>query len=139
MDVSKPLRIVVVDDSHDAADSTAEMLSLMGYEIAVAYSGQEALQHCSKFSPDMMLIDIGMPEMNGNQLAELIRGHEGCRETFLIAISGYHDENHKQLSKKAGFDLYLIKPVDPRELLATLEAQSKRVRQHGTRAEPGPL
>jgi CheY-like chemotaxis protein len=111
MSDTKKLRIAVVDDNRDFTDSTATLLELWGYDVAVAYDGQEAIELCSTFHPDLMLVDIMMPRMDGNELAKTIRKQEGCKNTILVAVTGYGDESHRQLSFQAGFDFYLLKPL----------------------------
>jgi CheY-like chemotaxis protein len=121
MTIQTSLRIVVVDDSRDAAESLAILLKLEGYEVEFAQDGASALRLCSEFRPNVMFVDIAMPKMDGNALAQAVRRLDGCKETLLVAITGYADDAHRRASMAAGFDHYLVKPVDPdvlHELLA---------------------
>jgi CheY-like chemotaxis protein len=115
---AQPLRILVVDDNVDAAVSLGELLGLYGHEIEVAHDGPAAVQRTRERQPDVVLLDIGLPEMDGYEVAATLRA-EGFAETLLIAISGYAEEER---SKTCGFDHHLVKPVDfsrLRDLIAT--------------------
>jgi CheY-like chemotaxis protein len=121
MTIHTSLRIVVVDDNRDAAESLAMLLKLEGYEVEFAQDGAGALRLCADFRPDVMFVDIAMPKMDGNALAQAVRRLAGYKGTLLVAITGYADEAHRRASMAAGFDHYLVKPVEPdvlHELLA---------------------
>ncbi|MGC2305203.1 chemotaxis protein CheB [Candidatus Binatus sp.] len=116
-------RILVVDDNIDTAESEAELAKLWGHEVAVAQSGPAAIELASKFQPDIALIDIGLPEMNGYEVARRLRQMPDVSKTLLVAITGYGREEDQKAAREAGFDLHLTKPVDPlrlEKLLATL-------------------
>lgn len=106
-----PLRILIADDNLDSATSLAALLQLMGHEIQVAYDGLEAITKAEAFYPDLILLDIGMPEVNGYEAARRIRKvrTEGFK---LVALTGMSQEEDRRLSLEAGFDAHLIKPVD---------------------------
>jgi PAS domain S-box-containing protein len=119
-------RILVADDNRDAADTLAMMLRLLGHEVHAAHDGREALEAAGWFRPDLALLDLGMPKLNGLEVARLIREQPWGRGMVLVAISGRGQEEDKRRATEAGFDRHLTKPVDP----ATLEkllAERKRV------------
>ncbi|HEU4754171.1 MAG TPA: ATP-binding protein, partial [Armatimonadota bacterium] len=123
-------RVLVVDDSRELADSEAEMLSLWGYEVSVAYSGAEALAKVEQERPEAVLLDIGMPQMDGFATARALRSREnGGAHAFLVAITGYGQPEHVQDAMAAGFDLHLTKPVEPGKLREVLEQWSCRERE----------
>lgn len=113
---AKPRRVLVVDDNVDTAESLAMLLRLMGHEVAVEYSGPKALQAVVSGKPEVVLMDIGLPGMDGYQVAERIRQHSELGNVLLIAISGYGQEADRERSRTAGFDHHLVKPVDPAKL-----------------------
>jgi PAS domain S-box-containing protein len=110
---SKPLRLLVADDNRDSAESCAALLQAWGHEVSVAHTGREAFEMACRLKPDALLLDIGMPELNGYQLAEQIRGTRWGRDAMLIAITGWGQEQDRQRALAAGFDQHLTKPVDP--------------------------
>ena len=116
-------RILVVDDNQDAADSLAEMLKLMGNDTRTAYDGQAGVDVAGEFQPDVILLDIGMPKLNGYDACRRIREQTGGQSVVLIAVTGWGQEDDRRRSQAAGFDHHMVKPVDPRammELLARL-------------------
>jgi two-component system CheB/CheR fusion protein len=106
-------RILVVDDNRDAAESLALVLRLLGHEIQTALEGLEALQKAASFHPDVVLLDIGMPRMNGYEVARHIRQQPWGGKIAVIALTGWGQEEDKRRSREAGFDHHLTKPVDP--------------------------
>ena len=112
MQATASTRILVADDNRDTADSSALLLELDGHEVRVAYSGTEALQVFEEFAPQLALLDIGMPGMNGYQLARSIRARETGRKTLLVAITGWDQEGDRLRAAEAGFDAHRAKPVD---------------------------
>ncbi len=115
-------RVLIVDDNQDATDLLAEMLADAGFETAVAYDGAEALQRVEESPPDVMLIDIGLPVMNGYELAARLREALPASKLRLIAVTGYGQDTDREQSRKAGFDLHLVKPVDLDTLQRAIEA-----------------
>jgi signal transduction histidine kinase/CheY-like chemotaxis protein len=109
---SRKWRILVVDDNHDTADSKAEVLSLMGHEARTAYDGLEAVQTAADFRPDVVLLDIGLPKMNGYDAARHIRQQSWGKGMILIAVTGWGQEEDRRRALEAGFDHHLTKPVD---------------------------
>ena len=110
-------RILVVDDNADAATMLALHLELMGHEVLIEHSGGRALERAALENPDVYILDIGLPDMDGNELARRLRGREETGGTLLIAVTGYGQEQDKLGSREAGFDHHLVKPVDTRDLL----------------------
>jgi CheY-like chemotaxis protein/two-component sensor histidine kinase len=118
---SPELRILVVDDNEDAADSIAMLLTLEGHQVRTGYSGQFALAELAEFVPHVALLDIGLPDMTGYELARHMRAAAGV-SLCLIAVSGYGQPEDKARSQSAGFNAHLVKPVrieDLRSLLAS--------------------
>jgi DNA-binding response OmpR family regulator len=113
-------RILIVDDNHDAADSIAEMLRLEGWEPCVEYDGISALRCLEGQGFDAALLDIGMPHMDGNELAQRIRSL-GHTQLFLVALTGWGQSRDRSLSHAAGFDHHLVKPVGMDALIGVLD------------------
>ncbi|WNC94921.1 chemotaxis protein CheB [Paraburkholderia sp. FT54] len=105
-------RILVVDDNTDAAESMAMVLKLEGHEVKVAGDGPSALQCATDFHPDVVLLDIGLPGIDGYEIGRLLRAKQGFADTLLIAVSGYAGQEHRERANKAGFDHFLVKPAD---------------------------
>lgn len=120
-----PCRILVVDDNQDAADSLATLLQLTGYDTRVAHDGLEGVQAAATFRPRVVLLDIGLPKMNGYEAARTIREQPWGRDIALIALTGWGQEEDKRRSREAGFDYHLTKPADP----AVLEELLARIRR----------
>jgi two-component system, chemotaxis family, CheB/CheR fusion protein len=106
-------RILVVDDNVDGAVSLAMMLQILGHETRVVHDGQSAVDAATEFRPDVMLIDIGLPKLNGYQVCCRVREISWGARAVLIALTGWGQEEDRQRSKEAGFNLHLVKPVDP--------------------------
>ena len=106
-------KVVVADDNRDAADSLAMVLTIAGYQVSVAYDGREALALGERDTPEIAILDIGMPGLTGYDAARRIRQHAWGREALLIAITGWGQEHDKESTRAAGFDHHLTKPVDP--------------------------
>jgi CheY-like chemotaxis protein len=121
----KGLRILVVDDNRDAANSFAALLKIDGHQVEVAYSGTAALRAAQSWQPDAVLLDLGLPGMDGYEVARQLRRDPELANVRLIAISGYGQEADRQRSKAAGFDEHLVKPVDPGKLSAVLASISR--------------
>jgi len=106
-------KVLVVDDNRDAAETLALVLKMSGHELLVGHSGREALDLGSRERPDAIILDIGMPDMTGYEAARRIRREAWGRKTFLLAITGWGQEDDKEAARAAGFDGHLTKPVDP--------------------------
>jgi signal transduction histidine kinase/ActR/RegA family two-component response regulator len=107
------LRVLVADDNKDAADSLALLLSGDGHEVRTAYTGSGAVSVAETLRPDVALLDIGMPELDGFSVAKAIRQRRGGTEVCLIAVTGWGQEDDKRRAHEAGFAMHLTKPVDP--------------------------
>ncbi len=108
--------ILIVEDNKDGADSLALLLRLLGHNVRVAYNGSEALHLAATLHPQIVLLDIGLPGMSGFEVARRLRAQPGFAATKLVAMTGYGQEEDKQLSREAGFDHHLVKPVEPEVL-----------------------
>ncbi len=121
-------RILVVDDNHDAAVSLAMMLKIMGNDTRTAHDGLEALDAAAAFRPDVILMDIGMPRLNGYEACRRIREQPGGGNVIVVAQTGWGQDDDKRQSSEAGFDFHMVKPVDPtalEKLLAGLSGVSR--------------
>ena len=118
--LSTRCRILIVDDNHDSADSLAMLLQLMGNEVRTAYDGEEAVRAAAGSRPDVVLLDIGMPKLNGYDACRRIREQPWGKEMFLIALTGWGQEEDRRRTEEAGFDHHMVKPVDPSLLLEML-------------------
>jgi len=116
-------RVLVVDDNLDAAATLAELLELWGYEVRLAHEGPAAVEEAVRFRPDVALLDIGLPGMNGYELARQLRAKPESAETVLIALTGYGQEEDRRQAQAAGFTHHLVKPVDLDRLEALLAAE----------------
>ncbi len=121
-------KILVVDDNVDAAKTLGMLLQMSGHNARVAFDGQSALQALVEYGPDVALLDIGLPDINGYQLAQRIRATPQHRNTVLVALTGYGQESDKQRSRDAGFDHHLVKPVNLDGIQSVLAAPSTRAR-----------
>ncbi len=113
---AKFCRVLVVDDNVDSAQSLAMLLQMAGHDVHMAYDGPSALQEALRVRPDVMLLDIGLPGLNGHEVAKRIREHATLRNIGLIAMTGYGQADDRQSSRDAGFNHHLVKPADFAEL-----------------------
>lgn len=119
-------RVLVVDDNQEAVDTLALLLKMHGCEVQKACDGVEALERAAQFLPDAVLMDLGMPRMDGYEAARLMRQQEWGRNMLLVAVSGWGQEEAKARSRQAGFDDHLVKPADLKVLMALLEQAGAR-------------
>jgi CheY-like chemotaxis protein len=110
-------RFLIADDNQDSADSMAILLRMSGHDVQIAYDGEEALRVAEAFAPQVALLDIGMPRLNGHEVAQALRGRPGGRDLILIAATGWGQEEDRRRSLETGFDAHLVKPVDHEALL----------------------
>jgi CheY-like chemotaxis protein len=110
-DSSSPRRVLVVDDNLDAAEGLAMLLQLKGHEVATAYDGDGALESARRFSPEVVLLDIGLPRQDGFEVARRLREEFPDRGMLLVALTGYGQERDRLRAREAGFDHHLLKPV----------------------------
>jgi CheY-like chemotaxis protein len=116
-------RILIADDNADAADSLAMLLEMDGHSVTVVRDGREALASIEAAKPDVMLLDIGMPEIDGYEVARRVRGDSRNQSILLIAVTGWGQESDKARATAAGFDLHFTKPVEPPWLLEILRSE----------------
>jgi CheY-like chemotaxis protein len=115
-----PQRILVVDDNHDAADTLAMLLQFLDYDVRTAYDGRQAVDMAGEFQPDLVILDIHMPVMDGYEAAKQLRGRDGTHRTVLVALTAVATPEAEDKAKQAGFDIHLAKPVDGGELAELL-------------------
>ena len=121
-DLAPPFRVLFVDDNQDGADSATLLLKLVGFETRACYCGESALELNQTFQPEICFIDLHMPGIDGDELALRLRSGSGWRPSLLVALTAMSDERSQTRIRAAGFDLHLIKPVDPQKLLGVTEA-----------------
>ena len=114
------MRILVVEDNRDSAETLQKLLELCGYSVAVAYSSKEGLESAARTPPDIVLCDIHLPDSDGYAFAEALRDNPKTAGARLIAVTGYGGEQDRRRSREAGFQLHLVKPVKPENLLEQL-------------------
>jgi len=127
-------RILIVDDNIDGADSLAMLLQLGGHETHKAHDGVEAIETAERVRPDAVLLDIGLPKMNGYEACRRIREQPWGKDLLLVALTGWGMEEDRHRSKEAGFSTHMVKPVDYdalTKLLATLPVDPNGDRQGG--------
>jgi PAS domain S-box-containing protein len=122
---SRDLKILVVDDNVDAAEMLSMFLEATGYEVVVEHAAKQALERSALELPDVCLLDIGLPEMDGNELAQRLRAQPETAKSVLIAVTGYGQEQDRKQTRAAGFDHHLVKPVDVQKLSSLLAEVSR--------------
>ena len=117
-------RVLVVDDNVTSAQSLAMVLKLEGHDVQVAHDGGRALEAVASFRPAVVLMDIGLPGLDGYEVARRLRGDPnlGAGIALLVAVTGYAEDEARRRSREAGFDHHLVKPVDPDSLLALVSS-----------------
>jgi two-component system CheB/CheR fusion protein len=118
------LRVLVTDDNTDNADSLALLLRLAGHEVRVAHDGPAALAEAHAYHPEAIVLDIGLPGMDGFEVARLLRRQPGTERALLVALTGFGHEEDRRRGREAGIDHYLIKPAPLEELQGLLTAQT---------------
>ena len=124
--------VLVADDNRDAADMLAELLRLGGHAVHTAYDGLQAVEQALQLEPDVLVLDIGMPGLNGYEVARQVRGQPWGALPLLIAATGWGNDEDRNKAMAAGFDVHLTKPLDPQQLMALIAARaaSNRAEQH---------
>jgi CheY-like chemotaxis protein len=117
----KPLRVLVVEDNRDSAETLAKLLEVCGYSVSVAYTAMDGLETAKRTRPDVVLCDIGLPDSDGFALAEALHENPLTASARLVAVTAYGKDADRERSKRAGFALHLVKPVNPGALLRMLE------------------
>jgi CheY-like chemotaxis protein len=126
-------RVLVVDDNHDAADSLGMLLQFLGAEVMVVHDGRSALAAMKTFKPSVVLLDLGMPEMNGLEVARRMREDPEARSATLVAVTGWGQREDRRRTHEAGFDYHLVKPADVgtlQSILSLREADPTRLVRH---------
>jgi two-component system CheB/CheR fusion protein len=118
---SPEFKILIADDNRDAADSLGMILEMEGYHVVVAYTGRDALAMAESHLPDVVLLDIGMPDLSGHEVAREIRRAPWGNAMHLVAITGWGQTEDQDRSSAAGCDRHLTKPVDPDQLARLLQ------------------
>jgi CheY-like chemotaxis protein len=127
-------RILVVDDQRDVADALARLLETVGYEAKAVYDGRAAVDEAVEFLPDLMFIDIGMPDIDGYRTVAKIRAHRECAHAILIALTGWNQPEDRHRAYESGFDLHIAKPMNIDKLmkvLAIVDPQGQTMSQAG--------
>jgi two-component system CheB/CheR fusion protein len=114
------LRVLIIEDNKDSAESLRMMLAMLGHDVRVAHSGPEGVLAAQEWRPVVVLCDIGLPGLDGYGVARELRRNPGTSRARLLAVTGYGSEEDRRRTRQAGFDLHLVKPVDPAELLRVL-------------------
>jgi CheY-like chemotaxis protein len=115
-----PLRILVVDDNRDAAILMGRLLGILGNDVRVVHDGFAALEAAEQFRPEAVLLDIGLPQMDGYETARLMREMPICKDITIIAVTGWGQEEDREKSRLAGFNHHVVKPADSSTLTALL-------------------
>ncbi|WP_332827768.1 PAS domain-containing hybrid sensor histidine kinase/response regulator [Ramlibacter sp.] len=129
------LRVMVIDDNRDSADSACDVLRLLGNRVECAYDGRSGVAAAADFKPHMILLDLAMPGMDGYETRRQLRSQPGAATSFLVAMTGFGNEDDKRRTREAGFDAHLTKPVELDALIALLNAVRGR---EGMKRGPGP-
>jgi signal transduction histidine kinase len=111
--IARSRRVLAVDDNADAVESLAVLLGMQGHQVRTAHDGPDALEQAEAFRPEVVILDVGLPRMDGYEVARRLREREGMRGVLLVALTGYGREEDRRRSLEAGFDRHLVKPVDP--------------------------
>ncbi|MBX9583883.1 MAG: response regulator [Gemmataceae bacterium] len=127
-----------MDDNQDVADSEAELLRIVGFNPRACYDGRSALRVAREFAPDVCLIDLHMPDMDGDELAGRLRAEAAGRPVLMVAVTAMsNDESHAR-TQAAGFALHLVKPVDPHDLLRVVDELWRVLDPTGATRAAGP-
>jgi CheY-like chemotaxis protein/uncharacterized protein YbcI len=132
----KTLRVLIVDDNRDGADALGLLVEALGHEVHVTYGGKQALNVATAFRPDLMLVDLLMPDMGGCEFTKNIRQITGFVKTKIVAVTGQKDNENKALAMRAGFDDFLVKPASLAEIQAVLDSVELVVEPVGPKLKP---
>ncbi len=128
--ISPKRRVLVVEDNQDSADSIARLLQMVGHEVHCAHDGLSAVVAAEQWRPDLVLLDIGLPRLNGFEVAERLRALSGGDSLHIVALTGWGQDHDRQRSRESGFDLHLTKPVDAQQLFGILSKLQPRATVH---------
>ena len=115
-----PIKVMVVDDNRDAAILMGRLLRTLGNDVQVVHDGFSALEMAQQFRPDAVLLDIGLPEMDGYDTARMLRELPACKDVLIIAVTGWGQEEDREKGRLAGFDHHVVKPADSATLMELL-------------------
>lgn len=118
-------RVLIVDDHRDAADLLSELLATQGYDTRAAYDGYMALDAAMAFEPQIVILDLGMPRFSGDEVAPMLRQVSKLKHAYIIALTSWGDAASRALTRRAGFNMHLAKPLRLPELLSALELGSQ--------------
>ena len=118
----RPARVLIVDDNVDLARGMARILEIHGHHVQIAHDGPAGLDNAKAWRPEFVLLDIGLPGMDGYQIAALLRHDPNTKNAVIIAISGYGQEEDRDRSKQAGFDHHLVKPISSSDLIKVIDS-----------------
>ncbi len=127
-DESTIMRVLVVDDNVDSAKTMGWMMEMFGNQVHLAYTGPEALKEAQEFKPHLVLMDIGLPGINGYEVCQTMRRMPELEDAVIVAQTGWGEREHKEMSKEAGFDHYLVKPIEMgalKKLVDTIRAAAQ--------------
>ncbi|WP_308937123.1 response regulator [Duganella sp. BJB1802] len=122
----RKMQVLVVDDNRDAADSLAALLELEGFDVRPVYDGAGAVAMAAEQPPDMIIMDLGMPGMDGYETARAIRQRPGAERILMIALTGWGQSDARRRTGEAGFDHHLVKPVELEQILRLAGARQNR-------------
>jgi DNA-binding response OmpR family regulator len=131
-----PHRILVVDDFPDAANIACMLLKILGHEVLAAYTGQGGLDAIETFRPDIMILDIGLPDLSGYEIVRKIRQHPEHHDLYVAAITGWGQLEDRVKAIAAGFDQHVLKPVDADKLMSIVAAAESSTRPNVMRRSP---
>jgi CheY-like chemotaxis protein len=126
--LATPLKVLVVDDNVDTVLGFSMLLKASGHDVRTAHDGLSAVETAIAYRPDVVLLDIGLPGLNGYEVARRLRQHPNLKNTVLIALTGYGQDTDRQASKQAGFDHHLVKPARFDQLNKILATVQERLR-----------
>jgi CheY-like chemotaxis protein len=130
--------VLVVDDNIDAAVSLGMLLKLAGQDVRVAYDGPTALRQAADFRPELILLDIGMPIMDGYEVCRRLRRESGLGKMTVVALTGWGQDEDRRRSHEAGFDHHIVKPVEPSVLERLIEGLEAETRESGNATQREP-
>jgi DNA-binding response OmpR family regulator len=123
------LRVVIVDDDRDTVNTLVWLLQTAGHEVVGCYAGWDAIDEACARRAEVVIIDLAMPGLDGNEVARRLRRQDACKDALLIAVTGYSDDEHRKLAREAGFDHYFVKPVHFATLSELLEARKSETKR----------
>lgn len=126
-DPARSLRVLVVEDNTDTAMALMTLLVMKGYMVHNAYTGLSAVEVAAAFEPDVVLLDIGLPDINGHEVARRIRASKGDRDVRMIALTAWGDEENRQRSAAVGCEQHLVKPVSMQDLMQVLAVRPSMI------------